>query len=491
MHFARPAVLVAVGGYVLAIAAVAAWAARRTRTSRDFFIAGQRIGLWVTALATMSAAFSGFVFVGGPGLTYRLGVSSLFIFLPVGFTGGLLCWVVAPGLRALAGARDIYTVPGVVAARYGGRSAPAAAAVAILVGSVAYLGAQVLAAGRVLEWVLGTRDLLGPGSLPFAIAIGLVVVLAYSTTGGMLAGVYTDVLQGALMIVAAGGLFAFAVRSAGGVHAILEAVSGSDRFGAAFTQPAGVAGTYTALGFFALFGVGVLGQPHMLHKFFMIDDPRKLRFMPWVLGLSQAACLLVWLGIGYAVPALVEGGKIDALSIPDDAALVFLAGFVPDLLVGVALAAIAAAVMSTSDSFLNLAAAAVVRDLPRAFGRAPANELRAARWATVGIGVAAGVVAVLWNDLVALIGTLAFGTLAAAFVPTIAIGLHWRRATARAATASIVVGVLANLGLEAAGPSTVPPGAAALAVSTLVFVAVGAVDGRSRGTTEPGMEVSR
>lgn len=490
-HLARPVTLAVVGAYVVGIAGVAVWAARRTRTPRDFFIAGQSIGLWVIAMATMSAAFSGFVFVGGPGLTYRIGVSSLFIFLPIGFTGGLLCWVVAPGLRALAVDSDVYTIPDAVRARYGGRAAPASAAIAILLGSVAYLGAQVLAAGRVLEWVLGTRETLGVWSLPVAIAVGLAVVLAYSAAGGMLAGVYTDVLQGGLMMVAAAGLFTVAVRAAGGPAAILEAVAASERFGPMFTHPTAGAGVYTALGFFFVFGIGVLGQPHMLHKFFMIEDPIKLRWLPWVLGASQAACVLVWLGIGFAVPALVARGRVPPLTTPDDAALVFLAGFVPDLLAGVALAGIAAAVMSTSDSFLNLAAAAVVRDLPGALGRKPRNELRAGRAATVVIGLAAGVVAVAWDDLVALIGTLAFGTLAAALVPTIAIGLHWRRATARAATASIAVGVVANLALEAADPPRVLPGAAALALSTVVFVAVGVLDGRARGTTEPGTEDSR
>ena len=54
--------------YLVVVLAIGAWAARRTRNPKDFFIAGQRIGLGTTALATMSAALSGFVFLGGPGL---------------------------------------------------------------------------------------------------------------------------------------------------------------------------------------------------------------------------------------------------------------------------------------------------------------------------------------------------------------------------------------------------------------------------------------
>ena len=67
----RPWIVAVASVYLIAVLVIGFWAARRTRTTRDFFIAGQSIGLIVMALATMSAAFSGFVFLGGPGLTYR------------------------------------------------------------------------------------------------------------------------------------------------------------------------------------------------------------------------------------------------------------------------------------------------------------------------------------------------------------------------------------------------------------------------------------
>ena len=68
-------------------------------------------------------------------------------------------------------------------------------------------------------------------------------------------------------------------------------IAGSPRFGRPFLEPLGKAPALTALGFFFVFGVGVFGQPHMLHKFFMIHDPRRLRWMPLVLGASQtSAC---------------------------------------------------------------------------------------------------------------------------------------------------------------------------------------------------------
>ena len=104
--------------FLAAMMSIGFWSYRRTRTPRDFFIAGQNVGLLATALATMAAAFSGFVFLGGPGLTYRLGIASLAIVLPVGFTAGLLCWTLARRLRLLAEVREVFTIADAVACRF-------------------------------------------------------------------------------------------------------------------------------------------------------------------------------------------------------------------------------------------------------------------------------------------------------------------------------------------------------------------------------------
>lgn len=437
----RPGVILAALVYLAVVAGIGVWSARRTRSARDFFIAGQNLGLWVTGLAAMSAAFSGFVFLGGPGLTYRLGVSSLFINAPLGFTAALLCVVLAKRLRLLAQVREIYTVPDAVAARYGSRTAGGLAAGAVVVGVVGYLGAQLQALGVLFDAVFGGGVVLG-------MALGVLIVVFYSVAGGMIAGVYTDLFQGLLMMGAAVAVFAYALEAGGGLGEITRTVASSADFGPGFLQPAGTVPWATVLGFYFVFGVGVLGQPHMLHKFYMLKDPRRLKWMPLVLGGSQAVCLLIWLGVGLAVPALVAAGRLAPLARPDDAAPTFLLQFTPELLAGVVLAGVMAAIMSTADSFLSIGAAALVRDLPRAFGRPVADELRAGRWMTGLLAVGAAVFAWAYDDLIALLGTFAFGTFAAALTPALAVGWSWRRVTAKAASASIVTGAGLNLLLE-------------------------------------------
>ncbi len=474
----RPGVWPAVALYALAVLAIGAWSARRTRTPRDFWIAGQGIGLLVTGLATTSAAFSGFVFVGGPGLTYRLGASSFLICVSVSFTAGLLCWVVGRPLRLLAEVREVLTVPDAVLARYSSRWASGLAAVAVVVGCIGYLGAQVLALGVLLEGALGTRG-LGTWSLPVAMAVGLAVLVAYSAAGGMIAGVYTDVLQGALMVAAAVAVFARAWTVTGGGAEVVRRLTASAAFGPHFLDPLGGVPAATALGFFFVFGVGVLGQPHMLHKFYMLDDPRKLRWLPWVIALSQSLCLLIWVGIGLAVPALVAAGDLPPLTNPDRAAPVFLLAHAPGALAGLVLAGVVAAIMSTADSMLSVGAAALVRDLPKALGRRPGDELRRGRWAVVGLALAAAVVAWLYGDLVALLGTLAFGTFAAALAPALGGGVELGEGGGRGGRGVDRDGAGREPGARGAGAARVPAGRR---------VAVGdRVDGVVRGAGGGGL----
>ncbi len=444
----RPWILGVAGLYFLAVVAIGLWAGRRTHNAKDFFIAGQNIGLLVTAMATMSASFSGFVFIGGPGLTYRLGFASLFICLPVGFTAAMLCWTVAKRLRLLAEVRQVYTVSDALLCRYRSRLTSGLAALAVVVGTVGYLGAQLLALGVVLESVFGLPERFGPWSLPLAVLAGGLLILFYATVGGMMAGVYTDLFQGLLMVIAAGAVFFYALKAGGGLTNMARQVATSQAFGPSFLDPLGRVPVLTALGFFFVFAVGNLGQPHMLHKFFMLDSPSKLKWMPWVVGGSQALCVLIWLGIGLAVPALVASGRLAPLLNADDAAPTFLLHFTPDLLAGLVVAGILAAIMSTADSFINIGSAALVRDLPKALGKSLPNELLWGRLAGIVVALAAALLALAYGDLIALLGTFAFGTFAAALAPAVAVGLNWRRVSATAASASIVTGLGLNLGLE-------------------------------------------
>ena len=452
---------------LLATLAVGLAALRRTRSASDFFVAGRRLGPFRAGLAVAASAFSGFVFVGGPGLTGQIGFGSLFIVVPAGFTAALLCRTVGRRLALIAEAGAVLTLPDALAFRFAGqpgeRLAAGLAAAGIFLGSVIYLGVQFAALA------LAARFAFPAVGLPLALALGAGAVLAYTLAGGMTASVNTDVLQGVVMAGAAVLAFGWAMAAVSGPAGLAATV------GDGLLDPLGSLSPSGGFGLLLLFSLGTLGQPHMLHKFLMLRSPAALRFLPAVIAGAQGLSLLVWIGLGAAALAFSADGRLGPLDHPDEAAFALLSlPATPGLLAGTVAAAALAAIMSTSDAFLNLGAAALVRDLPRALGRAPLDDLGPARSASLlvalgALGVAAGHLA--GGGLIAFLGALGFGAFAAALAPTMLLGLLWERVTARAAAASMAAGLVTLLALEVLAPGLeTPPAALAMAAGFLVLV---------------------
>lgn len=461
-----PEILIAVVAYLAMCIVIGLWAMRRTHTSADFFIAGQSLGPMVVALAAMSSIMSGFGFVGGPGLVYESGVSSFWMVLVCQLGVGITWTLTGKRLRLMSEYTEVLTLPDAVAERYGGRLPRLLMAIAILLGVIGYLGAQLLALGAVLVAVLQVP-------LPVALLIGLGVLAFYSAAGGILAGVYTDVFQGALMLVAALGVFYYVLQATGGLSEMSQQLWAMDPN---YIGPYGTRGPLTAMSWFLLFAVGNAGQPHVITKFLMLKRPEDLRWGPLAVGAAYAVLSLLWMGIGLAMRTLVHTGAEQPLADPDLAAPVFLLGYTPAWLTGLVFAGLLAAIMSTADSFLNLGAASVVRDIPIALrGHAVRRELLWSRVATAVLLAGAALFALYMENLIALLGTFGWGTFAAAIVPSIAIGLNWKRANALGCILSIATSLILNFALELLarnGVYTLPFGLNVGAVSLLAALIV-------------------
>ena len=465
-----PTILICVLLYLATCLGIGVWAMKRTRTISDFLVAGKALGPTVVIIAAMSSLMSGFGFVGGPGLVYDSGSSSLWMTFIATF-GFAFSWVVVgKRMRLIAEVREILTLPDVVAARYGGRAPRFMMAVAILLGVIGYLGTQVLAIGMVLAVVLNVQ-------LPVALLIGLGVLAFYSVAGGIFASVYTDLFQGLLMMIAALAVFYYALRVGGGMSEISRTLWQANP---EFIGPWGTRGPLAALSWMLLFGIGGVGQPHVITKFLMLRNIRDLRWGALFAGCSYAVLSLLWMSVGLVMRALVESGKQQPLAEADLAAPVFLLNYTPDLLAGMVFAGLLAAIMSTSDSFLNIGAAAVVRDIPTALmGHPIRRELLWTRVMTAVLLVSAALFALYMENLIALMGTFGWGTFAAAIVPSVAIGLNWKRATGLACAWSIGVSIVLNFVLELSArhdfyslPNDFSVGCFSMLVSLVVFIVV-------------------
>jgi Na+/proline symporter len=466
---AEPTIVGIALGYFVIVAVIATWAARKTKNASDFFVAGSGVGLFTLAIAKMAATLSGFAFIGGPGLVYTIGIGAVFIILPGAITNALGAWVLAKKMRLLGEVRGLITVPDAIGARYRSKAAQGLSAVAILIAVVGYMATNLLALGLVIDAIFATG--LAPG-----IWIGAAIILAYSAAGGILAGIYTDVFQGSVMACASLVVFLFAVKSGGGMTHLSETIMAAD---AKYLGPWGTVGPIAAISFFFVFGVGSLGQPHVVHKFYMLKDPRQLKWYPLLMTIALAVTQLLYVGVGVAMRGLVASNALPALARADQATPTFLLHYTPVFVAGLVFSGVAAAIMATVNSFMSVGAAAITHDLPKALGRPFGNELRVGRISTVVLAIIAAGVAQASGTLVAFLGIFGWGLFASTIVPALAIGLNWEGATKAGAIASICTG----LGFTLAGETlayfkvySLPTGLSvsgmSLITSLLVFFAV-------------------
>ena len=476
--FRQEIILGAIVLYMALCVLIGLWSMGRTRNPGDFFIAGRSLGPIVVSLAVFASTLSGFGFVGGPGLVYSVGVSSFWMVVIAATAFGLGFFLVAKRIRMVAELRGCMSIPDVIAARYGSELARLLVAVTIVLGVLGYLATQILAMSVVMQAILADTETFADISLLSCVVLSSTVLVFYCVTGGVIASVYTDVLQGIVMMVAGFLILITAMQAFdGGLREASEIVLADD---SESMMPFGAAGIVTSLGWFFVFGIGLAGQPHIVTKMMMNKNLADNRSILPLSLLGYIVSALLWISIGLVMRAVVVGGGAEPLAQPDDAASTFLAMFASPLLAGIVFAALFAAIMSTSDAFLNIGTAAIIHDIPRAVrGRPVDNELFWARVITVILAVIAAGFALFsyYRDatLVALLGAFGWSTFAASLFPVLAIGLNWKRATTAGAVAAVTSALAINFVVQLAGvtlPWGISGGLAAFVTSLVLFFAV-------------------
>ncbi|WP_084500167.1 sodium:solute symporter family protein [Brevibacterium album] len=463
-------VIVIIAVYFLLMFAIGFWANRRMKSSKEFLVAGQSLGFFVMAIASFSSIQSGWGMVGNTGAVYDIGTSALLgaaFLVPLGFA---LAWfLLGSRLHRAAGRHSAYSVPDLVRARYRSRPAHIAMSAAMAVGAVAYMTSQISAMGIIASLLLGTSVQTGAW-------IGAGVVAVYTVAGGMLAAVWTDLIQGLLMIVMSVAIFFFALFAAGGWSAVLLTTSAADPAYLSLTGPQPEAFIF---GYMVLLVFGAAGQPQLITKFLMLKDRRELRWGAAVSGVAYGVTTLFSLGIGLSLKAMVISGDAAAPETIDNTTTDFLSQFTSPVVAGLALTALLAAVMSSASSFITIGAAAVVRDLSSSLGFPVRRELLWSRIMSAVITVLAVLLVFYLSQAIFILGAIGWAAFAAAILGPIGIGVHWRRATGTAAASAVIVALGSNLlvvVLEAGGVLTVAPhmhvGGISLMLSVLVFVGV-------------------
>lgn len=479
-----PGALAAFAGYLALVIGIGVWATRFSSAGvSEFFLGGRRMHRLVVALSAVVSGRSAWLLLGVTGMAYTRGASALWAVVGYTVVELFLFLYYARRLRRFTEAHDCITVPDFFAARLGerpgsGRLEPGAAALrlvlaaVILIFMVAYVAAQFVAGGKAFAAGFGLDPTAG-------VLMTAAIVLAYTVLGGFLAVSLTDLAQAVLMLFALVVLPLLAVGAAGGWGALTAELAALDP---ALIDPLALSAG-ALIGFLGI-GLGSPGSPHVLARYMSIADAEQLR---WSAVVGTAWNVLMAAGAvltGLAGRALLPDPSALPAGDPENLYPLLagdLLGPLPlgSVLFGLVIASVFAAIMSTADSQLLVAASSVVRDVWEKVARRgrplPQHRLvllsRAVVTALVAIALVLGLGA---GELVFWLVLFAWAGLGAALGPTSILALYWRRTTRAGVLAGFLTGTAVTIAwkltpaLSSRLYELIPAFAASLAVTVAV-----------------------
>ncbi|GGS07479.1 acetate permease [Streptomyces sp. JS01] len=453
----RPLIITLFAAFVVATLFITVWAGRQTKSASDFYAGGRQFTGFQNGLAVSGDYMSAASFLGIAGAIALFGYDG-FLY-SIGF---LVAWLVALLLVAEPLRNSgRYTMGDVLAYRMRQRPVRTAAGTSTIVVSIFYLLAQMAGAGVLVSLLLGiTSDF---GKIVIVALVGILMIL-YVTIGGMKGTTWVQMVKAVLLI--AGTLlitFLILLKFNFNISDLLGTAASNSGKGAAFLEPGlkyGATGV-SKLDFISLgiaLVLGTAGLPHILIRFYTVPTAKAARkSVNWAIGIIGAFYLMT-IVLGFGAAAILKQDDIIASNKAGNTAAplaaleigggsgstggAILLAVISAVAFATILAVVAGLTLASSSSFAHDIYANVIRK-----GQATEKEeVRAARWATVAIGIVSIALGALARDLnVAGLVALAFAVAASANLPTILYSLFWKRFTTQGALWSIYGGLASSV----------------------------------------------
>ncbi|CAM5259377.1 cation acetate symporter [Streptomyces fimicarius] len=453
----RPLIITLFAAFVVATLFITVWAGRQTKSAADFYAGGRQFTGFQNGLAVSGDYMSAASFLGIAGAIALFGYDG-FLY-SIGF---LVAWLVALLLVAEPLRNSgRYTMGDVLAYRMRQRPVRTAAGTSTIVVSIFYLLAQMAGAGVLVSLLLGiTSD---AGKILIVALVGVLMIL-YVTIGGMKGTTWVQMVKAVLLI--AGTLlitFLILLKFNFNISDLLGTAASNSGKGAAFLEPGLKYGVdnISKLDFISLgiaLVLGTAGLPHILIRFYTVPTAKAARkSVNWAIGIIGAFYLMT-IVLGFGAAAILKPGDIVASNKAGNTAAplaaleigggsgstggAILLAVISAVAFATILAVVAGLTLASSSSFAHDIYANVIRK-----GQATEKEeVRAARWATVAIGIVSIALGALARDLnVAGLVALAFAVAASANLPTILYSLFWKRFTTQGALWSIYGGLASSV----------------------------------------------
>lgn len=447
------ATLITFAIYLIGMLAIGIVMYRRTTDLSDFVLGGRTLGPAVAALSAGASDMSGWLLLGLPGAVYASGISEAW--LAVGLSiGAYLNWqFVAKRLRVYTEvSNDAITIPDFLENRFKDKSRMLrlSSALVILVFFTFYTSSGMVAGAKLFEASFGL-------SYQLALWIGVIVVVSYTFLGGFLAVVWTDFIQGTLMLLALIVVPIVALTQIGGLNEAINAVGDINPTNLSMVKGVGAMAIISSIAW----GLGYFGQPHIIVRFMALKSAKDVpvaRFIgtTWMILGLYGAIFTGFFGLAYVASQdasvftdlgmnVVVNNGVQMLEDPEKIFIVFSQILFHPVVAGLLLAAILSAIMSTIDSQLLVSSSAVAEDFYKAILRKNASDKElvwVGRIATVAIALFAAFIAMNPDSTVLELVGYAWAGFGAAFGPTIVMALFWRGITRNGALAGIIVGAV-------------------------------------------------
>ena len=440
--------------FVIISLAITYWAAKRTKSTEDFYAAGGQITGFQNGLAIAGDFMSAGAFLGLAGLVYASGFDGLVF--AVGYTTGLpiVVFLLAERLRNLGR----FTFTDVLCYRLGQKPVRIFSACASLVIVAFYLIAQMVGAGQLIKLLFGLDYL-------YAEIIVGALMICYVMFGGMVATTWVQIVK-AILLLTGGTAIAFLVMLKFGFDfgALLDKAVSVHPKGSAILAPQFLARdpvSAISLGLALMFGTA--GLPHILMRFFTVPDARAARLSVFWSSLFMNYFFALVFIIGFGALALLanDPSYLDAkggLRGGGNMAAIHLAGAVGgDVMLGFISAVAFATILAVVAGLTLAGASAVSHDLYASVFRKGAaddlKEVRVSKIATVGLGIVAVLLGIAFQTQnVAYMVSLAFAVACSSTFPLLLLAIYWRGLTTKGAVIGGSVGLLSALVLTILGP---------------------------------------
>jgi cation/acetate symporter len=421
--------------FVAVTLAITYWAAKRTKTTSEFYAADRSISGFQNGLALAGDYMSAASFLGIAGMVALKGYDGLIY--SIGFLVGwpLVMFLVAEPLRNLGK----FTFADVVAFRLRQRPVRIGSSVGSLMTIVFYLIAQMVGAGSLVTTLFG---------LPYEVAVVLVgcVMIAYVLFGGMLATTWVQIIK-AVLLLGGATLLVIMTLSHFSMNPLALFEQAAIRYSDAVLSPGGfVTNPWDALSLGIALMLGTAGLPHILMRFFTVPDARQARRSVFLAtGFIGYFYILTFI-IGFGAMVLVgqdvvgtfdRGGNMAALLLAESVGGQFFLGFIAAVAFATILAVVAGLTLSGASTLSHDLYVNVVKR-----GKADERgEVRVAKASTLLLGVLAIVLGLTFKGQnVAFMVGLAFAIAASANFPALLLSIVWPGFTTPGAVASIVTG---------------------------------------------------